>query len=160
MPCSKCGIDGHNKRTCVSLKPVTNDCFVCYENVSELGQVTTPCGHTYCISCFVQHTQINNADTCGYCRTKLELPRKPSVALSEIKRREIINNCISNYDIYVTIYTDLYRQMRTAIDSHPTLATSGRMTEICKEVLKEVSLDFGLCVIGMKVADAVIEELA
>jgi hypothetical protein len=170
MPCSNCGISGHNKRTCVgnevvslqpvvALNPTVEDCFVCYENVNEQGQVKTPCGHTYCIGCFVQHTQINQASNCGYCRTKLELPRKPS-SISVSKRNEIINKCISDYDMYVTIYSDFYRQMRSAIHSHPTLANSAQMTEICKEVLKEVSLDFGLWMIGMKVTDAVIEELA
>jgi hypothetical protein len=187
MPCSNCGISGHNKRTCggnevvglkvglqpvvglepvvglqpvVALNPTVEDCFVCYENVSERGQVKTPCGHTYCIGCFVQHTQINKATNCGYCRTKLELPRKPS-SISISKRTEIINKCISDYDMYEAIYTDFYRQMRLAIHCHPTLANSAvQATEMCKEVLKDISLDFGLWMIGMKVSDAVIEELA
>ena len=182
MPCSKCGVNGHNKRTCLenegivlasepvalepmALEPVVNegvrvnDCFVCYENVNEQGQVTTPCGHTYCIGCFIQHTQINKATNCGYCRTKLELPRKPS-RMSVSKRTEIINNCISDYDMYEAIYTDFYRQMRLAIQSHPTLSNTVGATEMCKEVLKDISLDFGLWMIGMKVTDAVMEELA
>jgi hypothetical protein len=166
MPCSKCGVSGHNKRTCVENEVTVEnegnnslDCFVCYENVSSRGQVTTPCGHTYCIGCFVQHTQINKATNCGYCRAKLELPRKPS-SISVSKRTEIINNCISDYDMYEAIYTDFYRQMRIAIHSHPTLVNSVGATELCKEVLKDISLDFGLWMIGMKVSDAVMDELA
>lgn len=160
MHCSKCGVGGHNKRTCVENKvTLIEDCFVCYENVSAQGQVKTPCGHTYCIGCFVQHTQINKANNCGYCRAKLEIPRKPSIGLSVIKRTEIINKCISDYDMYETIYTEFYRQMRIAIHSHPTLVNSAQMTEICKDVLKEVSLDFSLWMIGMRVTDAIMEEL-
>jgi hypothetical protein len=161
MPCSKCGVGGHNKRTCVEKEPVVSseDCFVCYENVSVQGQVKTPCGHTYCIGCFVQHTQFNKANNCGYCRTKIEIPRKPSVGLSVIKRTEIINKCISDYDMYETIYTEFYRQMRIAIHSHPTLVDSALITQVCKEILKDISLDFGLWMIGMKVSDAVMEEL-
>jgi hypothetical protein len=167
MPCSKCGVGGHNKRTCVTSEPPValksaisaDDCFVCYETVSVRGQVKTPCGHTYCIACFVQHTQINKSNNCGYCRTELEIPRKQSAGMSVIKRTEIINNCISDYEIYETIYTDFYRQMRIAIHSHPTLVDSARATNVCKEILKDISLDFGLWMIGMKVSDAVMEEL-
>ena len=49
--------------------------------------------------------------------------------------------------------------MRIAIHSHPTLVNSAQMTEICKDVLKEVSLDFSLWMIGMRVTDAIMEEL-
>lgn len=161
MPCSKCGVGGHNKRTCVEKEPVVSseDCFVCYENVSVKGHVKTPCGHTYCIGCFVQHTQINKANNCGYCRTKLEIPRKQSVELSVMKRTEIINKCISDYDMYETIYTEFYRQMRISIDSHPTLVNSDLVTQVCKEILKDITLDFSLWMIGMRVTDAIIEEL-
>jgi len=171
MPCIKCGVSGHNKRTCI-IEPmvnmavvasdplVANDCFVCYENVDVRGQVKTPCGHTYCIGCFIQHTQINKSNNCGYCRSELELPRKPSsTGMSATKRSEIINKCISDYDMYETIYTDFYRQMRIAIHSHPALVDSVRSTQVCKEILKDISLDFGLWMVGMKVTDAVMEEL-
>lgn len=161
MPCTKCGVNGHNKRTCVP-KPTAlsvDDCFVCYENVRLRGQVKTPCGHIYCIDCFVQHTQINKSNNCGYCRSAIDIPRKPS-GISVAKRTEIINKCISDYEMYETIYTDFYRQMRIAIHSHPTLTNSDGATEVCKEVLKDISLDFGLWMIGMKVTDAIMDEMA
>jgi hypothetical protein len=60
--------------------------------------------------------------------------------------------------MYEAIYTDFYRQLRIAIHSHPTLVNSAQMTEICKDVLKDITLDFSLWMIGMRVTDAIIEE--
>jgi len=75
------------------------------------------------------------------------------------KRTEIIVKCISDNEIYESIYTDFYRQLRIAIDSHPTLDDSNQLTNLCKEILKDITLDFGLWMIGMRVTEEIVNEL-
>jgi hypothetical protein len=116
MPCSKCGTDGHNVRTCKwkktkktkkscesrpILKREIKDCCVCYEQLdSGNGSVKTPCGHNYCTNCFV--TWMRKSGTCAYCREEIcEVPSVKNQPINEEAESQIIDELLES-DVLVT----------------------------------------------------------
>ena len=49
-----------------------NTCIVCMEPLQiNLGEVKTPCNHTYCMECFIKHMRISS--NCAMCRKQLTI---------------------------------------------------------------------------------------
>lgn len=108
MPCSKCGTDGHNVRTCKWKKPKKKnklyerpilrreikDCCVCYEQLETgNGTVTTPCGHNYCAPCFANW--MRKSGTCAYCREEIcEAPPVKNQPISDEVREQFIDELL------------------------------------------------------------------
>jgi len=45
-------------------------CIVCFEPLDmNLGNVKTPCNHSYCMDCFIKHMRVSSE--CAMCRRKL-----------------------------------------------------------------------------------------
>ena len=45
-------------------------CMLCSKSISLTNQCTTPCGHTYCLSCLLTVIS-NNQPNCPYCKKEL-----------------------------------------------------------------------------------------
>jgi hypothetical protein len=90
--CGLCRVEGHTRKTCPtarttevakerilytpSSKPTTGkpsqDCSICWSDLKETNKVVTKCGHSYCMDCFLKHTQGTVANNkCPMCRTEL-----------------------------------------------------------------------------------------
>jgi hypothetical protein len=87
--CSVCRQTGHNKRRCPELSthqdspavaptPVpdqepkaveTDSCPICMDDLDETNCCTTPCGHKFCLGCYVKHTSTKS--TCPMCRADI-----------------------------------------------------------------------------------------
>lgn len=54
---------------------VTNECSICISPLNKLGSVTTPCGHQFCLGCFMTHTENMLAErgssNCPLCRSDI-----------------------------------------------------------------------------------------
>ena len=48
----------------------TDECSICYEELGDKNNCTTPCGHVFCFECMMQALNRNN--TCPCCRTPLK----------------------------------------------------------------------------------------
>ena len=51
----------------------TEECAICYETIGQTNRCTTPCGHTFCMTCIL--TLVRNgsssSNSCPLCRNKL-----------------------------------------------------------------------------------------
>ena len=161
MPCSTCKRDGHNKRTCPRLesnkeKEKTSECIICYESKVH-GNVTTECGHNYCIPCFAKY--IKSSNNCAYCRQSLNLP--PTKTFDIEAKRAIVNRCILEEHTFDDIYRDFYRQILGALKNNRYVNehNATHLKFLCQEILDDVNLDYGMWTMGMKICDAICDDL-
>jgi hypothetical protein len=123
MPCSKCGTDGHNVRTCKwkkakklcesrpILKREIKDCCVCYEQLdSGNGSVKTPCGHNYCTNCFV--TWMRKSGSCAYCRHDVcEVPSVKNQPISDEVREQFIDELLGGERLTTEVGREIQLQI-------------------------------------------------
>ena len=98
MPCTNCGLHGHNKRTCLQnikhlddicinssqhIKQKTNninncieECVICLCKIKE--KLETPCKHKFCSKCIFKNISHGNFN-CPLCRKQLVKPKIPSI---------------------------------------------------------------------------------
>ena len=70
---------------------VTNECPICISHLDVLGSVTTPCGHQFCLGCFMTHAENKLLETgssnCPICRSDIltytHKPSSPSLTLHD-----------------------------------------------------------------------------
>jgi hypothetical protein len=91
------------------------ECVICYE-VLGTGQVTTDCGHKYCVPCFSIHIRKSNA--CAYCRT--EICDKPG---TEDQLLQILDNCLEADSLCDDVKNDIIQQCNSEIASNTDLLT-------------------------------------
>ena len=90
-----------------------NDCAVCYEDMSD-NYAKLKCGHSFCISCFVSHTRVNN--NCPLCRDEFcEKPKNKKV-MCEL----VMGYFIDNIMLYVNdeIIFNQFKRMIMNPDSY------------------------------------------
>ena len=130
MPCSKCGTDGHNIRTCIwkkhktnvkttrvyyesrqRLKKEINDCCICYEQLETgNGTVTTPCGHNYCATCFANW--MRKSGSCAYCRDEVcEAPPAKNQLISDEAREHFTEGLLECSELITEIRQDIRKQV-------------------------------------------------
>jgi hypothetical protein len=118
MPCKKCGVDGHNIRTCTQEKTTNknknnrdnNDCCVCYEELETgNGRVTTPCGHNYCALCFVNW--MRKSGRCAYCREEIcDAPGKYQPISEDVQER-LISDLLEGEELTKEVVKDIRTQI-------------------------------------------------
>ena len=140
--CSICHQPGHNKRTCpqatgrnVALAtkvhtnppPVTQpieatDCPICMEPLGNTNCCTTPCGHQFCLECFVTHTKTKSncpvcrADIPGAGRTQRSAPQRSAPQRSAPQPARPLNLAdypsmraaaqANRFDVYIQNHSD------------------------------------------------------
>ena len=80
MPCKKCGLKGHNKRTCLKTINILDDlkidskkeCVICFNYIKYT--LETPCNHIFCSKCIFTNITYGNFE-CPLCRTLLVNPK-------------------------------------------------------------------------------------
>jgi hypothetical protein len=157
MTCTKCNRVGHNKRTCKSKLHTESkkECIICYEPIT-CGEVRTKCGHLYCYDCFAKDVKHNR---CAYCRQALDMPVNKT--LDEEDKRAIVEKCILDDYTFDDIYRDFYRQILNSMKNNANVNKYNQthIQFICQELLDDVTLDYGLVTMGMKICDAVCDSL-
>ena len=99
MPCTICGLKGHNIRTClqninklddikINSKESTDkhsieDCVICFNTIKY--KVVTPCKHTFCSKCIFTNITHGNFN-CPLCRNLLV---NPKISLLKKYRKKI-----------------------------------------------------------------------
>ena len=99
MPCTICGLSGHNIRTClqninklddikINSKESTDkhsieDCVICFNTIKY--KVETPCKHTFCSKCIFTNITHGNFN-CPLCRNLLV---NPKISLLKKYRKKI-----------------------------------------------------------------------
>jgi hypothetical protein len=103
MPCSRCKLAGHNKRTCpllnmkedselpplrtedhVSGSPPLKEvetCPICYDEIGS-DSAKTPCGHLFCTGCLLRNSQENGI--CPMCRAEIVPPSEKKFTQSDL----------------------------------------------------------------------------
>jgi hypothetical protein len=100
MPCTNCGLTGHNKRTCLqnintldditinSTKKTyeTSDCVICFNKIKN--KLETSCNHTFCSKCIFTNISHGNFH-CPLCRNLLVNPKLAIVKKYKRKIRKL-----------------------------------------------------------------------
>jgi len=76
-------------------------------------------------------------------------------------KRAIVNKCILDEHTFDDIYRDFYRQILGAMDNNRYVNKSNaiHLKFLCQELLDDVTLDYGMWTMGMKICDAICEDL-
>jgi len=82
---------------------VQNVCSICLGVIGTHNNVTTKCGHNFCLSCLLKHLEDNNH--CPLCRDIIE-KKRPRI-LKKITLHDTckyIEEILDNYDISLVLY--------------------------------------------------------
>ena len=139
MPCKKCGVDGHNIRTCTQKKNKNkrdnNECCVCYEQLdSGNGTVTTKCGHDYCAPCFANW--MRKSGNCAYCREEICKAHEKIKHISEDVQERLISDLLEGEDLEKEIVRDIQTQIIHCIYDRCRIIPNG-FEQIIKDVMME-----------------------
>ena len=87
------------------------DCPICLSPISGNGQVTTTCGHTFCLACFLKHTDFKN--DCPLCR-------------GQIRDRSEITAKVNTFDkrLWSRVHSNIVSTME-ALKNDTDMPTSG-----------------------------------
>jgi hypothetical protein len=135
-----------------------NICIVCFESISDtIGNVSTPCGHTYCTSCFAQHMRMDNR--CAYCRTELAppLPKKkePLTADRRNDLAHLVMESIHSSGGIPYLISNIKNRIRHSIAAQQirmTRSTTAIMRVLFNEIT-DTSFDFDLWMIVTSAID-------
>ena len=163
MPCSKCGTDGHNIRTC-RWKPKKNkrdikDCCVCYEQLETgNGIVATNCGHTYCASCFANW--MRKSGTCAYCREEVcEAPKQFASDISDEAQEQIINHLLEDHSLINDVERDIREQIVRGIQERYGVNTVGvdSMIDVIDDIMENFEPYFIMSIVAHETTEIVSE---
>jgi hypothetical protein len=81
--------------------------------------------------------------------------------LDEEDKRAIVEKCILDDYTFDDIYRDFYRQILNSMKNNANVNKYNQthIQFICQELLDDVTLDYGLVTMGMKICDAVCDSL-
>ena len=118
-----------------------NTCSICLE-VHENGQknniATTPCGHTFCLSCLISHLKYNNS--CPLCRAPIEENAKKIVTpISYDDGVMLLNHELTS----LNIEQDVERFVQNAIEISGNSQTDGSNVSSIVDDLMTMVANFG-----------------
>ncbi len=171
MPCSKCGTDGHNIRTCTwkpkknkrafenrpMLKRFIKDCCVCYEQLETgNGTVTTHCGHNYCAPCFANW--MRKSGSCAYCREDVcEAPKQFETDISDEVQEQFIDHLLEDDGLVGDVEKDIREQIVRGIQERYGINTPGvdSMIDAIDDIMKNFEPYFIMSIVGHETIDVV-----
>ena len=118
-----------------------NICSICLEK-QENGQknniATTPCGHTFCLSCLISHLKYNNS--CPLCRAPIEENAKKIVTpISYDDGVMLLNHELTS----LTVEQDIERFVQNAIEISGNSQTDGSNVSSIVDDLMTMVANFG-----------------
>ena len=118
-----------------------NTCSICLEE-QENGQknniATTPCGHTFCLSCLISHLKYNNS--CPLCRAPIEENAKKIVTpISYDDGVMLLNHELTS----LNIEQDVERFVQNAIEISGNSQTDGSNVSSIVDDLMTMVANFG-----------------
>ena len=118
-----------------------NTCSICLEE-QENGQknniATTPCGHTFCLSCLISHLKYNNS--CPLCRAPIEENAKKIVTpISYDDGVMLLNHELTS----LNIEQDIERFVQNAIEIAGNSQTDGSNVSSIVDDLMTMVANFG-----------------
>lgn len=161
MPCSKCGTDGHNIRTCTwktpkktkrvyeRLKREIKDCCVCYEQLETgNGTVTTQCGHNYCAPCFAKW--MRKSGSCAYCREDICEAPKQFQSISDEVQEQFIDHLLEDDSLVADVERDIREQIVRGIKERYGVNTDGvdSMIEVIDDIMENFEPYFIMSIVG------------
>jgi hypothetical protein len=173
MPCSNCGTEGHNIRTCRWKKPVKKtrvyerlkrdikDCCVCYEQLETgNGTVTTPCGHNYCTPCFANW--MRKSGTCAYCREEVcEAPKQFASDISDEVQEQIIDHLLEDDSLVADVVGDIQEQVVRGIQKKYGINTPGvdSMINVINDIMENFEPYFIMSIVAHETTAIVSESI-
>lgn len=136
--CTKCHKIGHNKRTCDTISE--NICPICHDVLGTNNVLTTPCGHTYCMTCMLSHLSIQN--NCPICRAPIEFKRFQSTTISDVETTEIVWQ-----QLYIMPLTRMLQDIFSITDFH-WIDIPIRRRSIIRSIIHEHIIGFGIDLIS------------
>lgn len=125
------------------------ECVICYE-VLGTGQVTTECGHKYCVKCFSTH--VRKSSKCAYCRT--EMCEAPEPMITEEQLLKILDNCLEVSELCEEIKEDIVEQFNSEIPNHRGLCD----IRIANEILANLNYSYTVAIISHQILEVVSDE--
>ena len=78
-----------------------DDCPICKERLSQTNLCKTICGHSYCLSCMIKHSKVNNR--CPLCREEIfEMNTESETETEEDSESDLetYETTLHNYEIH------------------------------------------------------------
>lgn len=125
------------------------ECVICYE-VLGIGQVTTDCGHKYCVKCFSTH--VRKASKCAYCRA--EMCDKPEPTVTEEQLLKILDNCLEVSVLCDAIKDDIVEQFNMEILNHKCECN----VRIANEILENLNYAYTVAIVSHQILEVVSDE--
>lgn len=125
------------------------ECVICYE-VLGTGQVTTECGHKYCVKCFSKYVRKSNK--CAYCRT--EMCNAPESTITEEQLLKILDNCLEVSALCEEIKEDITEQFNSEIPNHRGMCD----IRVANEILENLNYTYTVAIISHKILEVISEE--
>jgi hypothetical protein len=174
MPCSKCGTNGHNVRTCTwnnkpkkikrvyegrpILKREIKDCCVCYEQLETgNGTITTPCDHNYCTTCFV--TWMRKSASCAYCREEICEAPKQFQSISDETQEQFVDHLLENDSLVADVEEDIREQIVRGIYDRYGRNTHGvdSMIDVINDIMENFEPYFIMSIVAHETIDVASE---
>jgi hypothetical protein len=125
------------------------ECVICYE-VLGAGQVTTECGHKYCIKCFSTH--VRKSSKCAYCRTEMCVAPEPTITEEQLLK--MLDNCLEVSVLCEEIKEDIVEQFNLDILNHGGICD----IQIANEILENLNYSYTVAIISHQILEVISEE--
>lgn len=125
------------------------ECVICYE-VLGTGQVTTKCGHKYCVKCFSKH--VRKTSKCAYCRSDMCDPPEPTITEDQLLK--ILDNCLEVSVLCEDVKQDIIEQFNSEIPNHRGICD----IRIANDILDDLNYSYIIAIISHKILEVISEE--
>ena len=131
----------YKQKECISKKEEQNSCAICLEQQEReqtKNLATTPCGHTFCLTCLLSHLKHNN--TCPLCRAPIEEnSKKPAAPISYDEGVMLLNYELTS----LRIEEDIEQFVQNAIEIAGNSQTDGSNVRSVIDDLMTMVASFG-----------------
>jgi hypothetical protein len=126
------------------------ECVICYEVLGTAGQVTTECGHNYCVKCFSTH--VRKTSRCAYCRTEMCDPPEPTITEDQLLK--ILENCLEVSALCEEVKNDIVEQFNMEILNYRGVCD----IRTANKILERLNYSYTVAIISHKILEIISDE--